>query len=773
MIKSRENLASKSTANSLSKAIIHFLLFRKDAAGLQESLASLLDAGPEPELFTSSPIPASCQVPEIIEDLCHVEEEPALDKNPVIGIERLKLYLLLWMTHPGGSSICCHREKQPDSGDWLLCNKTQEREGHSENRLYNTTGDTTAAQALLEEKVDSLQSWCRAIAALCSDYEVLRTGSWLPALAEDDAFGCFRVIPKENGDPGQHPIDNTALILVNRSLHRTATIAINVEKWAQQHLNHYLDHNFHRYLIDALDNYAEIPLDQGFLKLTLAPLEGRLFLKDRWATREASGRRAGVLLHPTSLPSNYGIGDLGVGAREFVDFLAAGGQKLWQVLPLNPPGYGNSPYQCLSAFAGNPLLIDIDQLSEQGLLRRHKTDALPTFSRERIDFQEISSYKESLFKEAFMVFQNMPCSEEFQAFCLEHRQWLDDYCLFRALKSYHDEAPWTEWEPGASTRRSYALAHYRRLLEEDVEYHKFLQYQFFRQWMALKKYANNKGIRIIGDLPIYVSHDSSDVWVHRELFYLDEKGNPLKVAGVPPDAFTQTGQLWGNPIYNWDAMEQTEFQWWKERLKHLSQMVDIIRIDHFRGFEAYWEVPAGEETAVNGRWVKGPGEKFFEAISQVTGSTEIIAEDLGFITPQVEKLRDRFGFPGMSILQFEIQDGRFNVPLYRKNTVAYTGTHDNETILGWFRNNGEQKHSLEDTVGNSTEGVCWHYIETAMNTDAETVIIPLQDILCLGNEARMNTPGTATRNWEWRFSSQQLSEEIQNRLLRVTKGCHR
>lgn len=485
----------------------------------------------------------------------------------------------------------------------------------------------------------------------------------------------------------------------------------------------------------------------------------------RWSIshKNNSKRRSGILLHPTSLPSNYGIGDLGIGAREFVDFLFDSCQKLWQILPLNPPGYGNSPYQCLSAFAGNPLLIDIDQLIEQGFLRSPAIPQQPIFTEAQVSFEEVSFYKENLLKHAFLKFQNSLPNPMFEKFCLNHHHWLEDYCLFRALKSYHDEVPWTEWEPGAAARKDYVLTYYRKILEEDMNYHRFLQYEFFRQWLSLKEYANKKGVGIIGDLPIYVAHDSSDVWVHRKLFCLDKKGNPIKVAGVPPDAFSRTGQRWGNPLYRWDLMKKTRYQWWQERIKHLASTVDVIRIDHFRGFEAYWAVPADEDTAINGRWVKGPGETFFEALAEVTKNVEIIAEDLGFITLEVKRLKDKFGFPGMSIMQFEMEKNKFFVPLHKKDLVAYTGTHDNDTLLGWFK-----KNCQETTPERSAEQICWDHIEMVIASNAETAIIPLQDVLCLGSSARMNTPGTATGNWGWRFLNEQLEETIRKKLRNLT-----
>jgi len=719
MTQIRNNPNSLNIDGQIKELLTDFLLFKLDAALLQQSLTTLFSQVPLSELYGSNEVIEGCPIKGTTEtlNLRNKETEPPARRKSSLNQEQLKLFYLLWMTLPGSNLICSNCQ---------------------------------------QDALTILSEWCKTLSALQSHYPVLIRGLWIPVAAKDNVVAYLRAVQNRTDALGNSQPDNCALILVNRSLNSSAAISLDLTQWADG------------FLLDALNDYSEIVIKRGILEVNLAPLEAKLFIKNRWATDEALKRRAGILLHPTSLPSNYGIGDLGIGAREFVDFLAGCGQKLWQVLPLNPPGYGNSPYQCLSAFAGNPLLIDIDQLVEKGLLPMQHSDEQPFFPSDRVSFETVSFYKDQLLRQAFMEFQNLLPHPEFETFCYKHRLWLDDYCLFRALKSYHDESPWTEWDPSVSARKSYALAHYRRLLDEDINYHKFLQYLFFRQWMRLKEYANSKGISIIGDLPIYVSHDSSDVWVNPGLFQLDEKGNPLKVAGVPPDAFTRTGQLWGNPIYRWDVMEKNNYQWWKQRVRHLSQMVDIIRIDHFRGFEAYWEVPAGEDTAENGRWVKGPGEKLFEALLEVTKNVEIIAEDLGFITPEVEKLKDKFGFPGMSIMQFEIQDGRFRVPLYKKNTVAYSGTHDNDTILGWFR-----KNCKENEPGRSAEEICWDHIEMVLASDAETAIIPLQDILCLGSSARMNTPGTTTRNWEWKFSSEQLTEEIQKRLLNLTTQYHR
>ena len=701
----------------LEKELAAFLLFKKTAAETNKTLIGLFEENPLYKAAFPIRLP---KIHEVFEALKKYAPDP--DSKNSEDLSAFRLFYLLYLTMPVEFSVQ-GTEKLPSKQD-------------------------------LSEKNREIIHWYKTLLALREHYSVLGTDSWMPVITGNDLYGYIRTGAAEAIPPKS--TDNMALVLVNRHTDREAPVFLDLSPWAEE------------FLVDALDNYREIPLREGCLEITLAPSHGRLFLKNRWTDKSLFQRQSGILLHPTSLPSNYGIGDLGIGAKEFADFLEAGGQKLWQMLPLNPPGYGNSPYQCLSAFAGNPLLMDMDQLIDQGLLRRSLLEGLPSFPEEKVSFEEVVVMKNDLLRKAHQAFRKQPPSAAYNEFCQANQDWLEDYCLFMALKAHHHDAPWHQWKKSAALRSSSALARYRELLAEEIDFHKFVQYEFFRQWYDLKRYVNDRGIQIIGDLPIYVAHDSCDVWKNPELFHLDSRGNPAKVAGVPPDEFTRTGQLWGNPIYRWETMEETGYQWWKERLGHLSQMVDVIRIDHFRGFEAYWEVPAGEDTAINGRWVKGPGEKFFKAIQEVTRNTKIIAEDLGFITPEVEELKEKLGFPGMSILQFEIQEGRFMVPLYKSNTVAYTGTHDNDTILGWHRKNYLDQHP-EKTPGE----ICWNYIEMVMHSDAATTIIPLQDILCLGSPARMNTPGTATRNWEWRFSSSQLEKEIQEKLHKVTKTYRR
>ncbi|MFZ5945204.1 MAG: 4-alpha-glucanotransferase [Bacillota bacterium] len=480
---------------------------------------------------------------------------------------------------------------------------------------------------------------------------------------------------------------------------------------------------------------------------------------------------SGVLLHPTSLPGIYGIGDLGPEAYKFVDFLANSKQKYWQILPLNPPGYGESPYQAFSAFAGNPLLISPDNLIQEGLLEGKEIENIPHFNKEQVEFEKVKSFKDNLFRKAFKRFKSNE-STMYQDFLKDNVLWLENYSLFMALKAYYGGSSWNKWERMLVHRDEAALNYYKKLLGNDIEYHKFLQYKFFSQWQHLKEYCNSKGIQIIGDIPIFVSLDSADVWANPYLFSLDEEQNPIKVAGVPPDYFSETGQLWGNPHYDWIRMEEDGYQWWRQRFSNILSMADIVRVDHFRGFEAYWAIPFGEETAVNGKWVKGPGEKFFSTLEKNLGKLPVIAEDLGIITVEVEQLKNKFGFPGMKILQFILEDTTQEVTLplnFEINSVVYTGTHDNDTIWGWYKKN-YLKENLEQISNNMNgEKICWHFIEIAFQSSSVLAIIPLQDILCLDSSARMNYPGTLGNNWNWRFKRGDLSKDIEMKLEHLVK----
>jgi 4-alpha-glucanotransferase len=486
-------------------------------------------------------------------------------------------------------------------------------------------------------------------------------------------------------------------------------------------------------------------------------------------------RSSGILLHPTSLPGSFGIGDFGDEARAFVDFLAAAGQSLWQVLPLGPTGYGNSPYQSLSAFAGNTLLIDPRQFVADDLLNAADVSA-ETLSADRVEFEEVRQFKDGLLVKAFAAFQNEPTPKlrsEFEQFCELSAWWLDDYALFRALKDAHDGRAWSDWDRELAERQPAALANARADLRDQIAAQKFFQFYFFRQWMALRDYCHARGVRIIGDLPIFVAHDSADVWAHREYFKLDDRGNPTVVAGVPPDYFSGTGQLWGNPLYDWNQLRADGFKWWIDRVRFAFSQFDLMRIDHFRGFAACWEIPAGHPTAQNGQWIPAPGRELFTALTAALGQMPIIAENLGVITPEVESLRTEFGFPGMRVLQFAFGSDPANLHLphnYTRDVTVYTGTHDNDTTLGWFvgLDETDERDFCLKYLGGVAPEIHWDLIRAAQASVADTAIIPLQDVLGLGNEARMNLPASQSENWAWRFDAALLTDAVAGRLKQLT-----
>src|SRR5215469_4984266 len=402
-------------------------------------------------------------------------------------------------------------------------------------------------------------------------------------------------------------------------------------------------------------------------------------------------RSSGILLHPTSLPTRFGIGDFGPAAYQFADFLSGAGQSVWQVLPIGPTGYGDSPYQSFSAFAGNPLLISVEQLADEGLLSLSDFDVFHGLPADRVDYERVNQLKLPLLKKAYEHFKDVK-HENCCEFKDAQKHWLDDFALFMALKEAHRGAAWVHWDRELVRRDADALKRAREQFSEEIEAHKFIQYVFYRQWQKLRQHCADRDIRIMGDLPIYVAHDSSDVWANPEFFLLDKNGNPKKVAGVPPDYFSATGQLWGNPIYNWEKLRESGFRWWIERFRAAFQLFDLVRVDHFRGFEAYWEVPSGEATAINGRWTKAPGVEVFTVVQSVLGDLPILAENLGVITPEVEAIRHHFHFPGMAILQFAFgtdpQGPTFRPHNYERELAAYTGTHDNDTTVGWWNSSG-------------------------------------------------------------------------------------
>jgi 4-alpha-glucanotransferase len=500
-------------------------------------------------------------------------------------------------------------------------------------------------------------------------------------------------------------------------------------------------------------------------------------------------RRSGILLHPTCLPSPAGIGDLGTEAYRFIDFLEASGNKLWQVLPLNPTGYGDSPFQCFSASAGNPLLISLERLAGQCVLPPADPEHCPNSRSDKVDYGAVLRFKIPILTEAAQTFLKLGERRDFEKFCQDNAAWLDDFAFFMACKNAHGGVSWTEWTVDLAARDPRALQDWTVRLAAEIDVIKYWQFEFFQQWQALRSYAHEHGIHIIGDIPIYVAHDSADVWANRELFLLDPQGNPTKVAGVPPDYFSATGQLWGNPIYNWDRLKRSGYKWWIERFRAALRLYDIVRIDHFRGFEAYWEVPASERTAQNGCWIKGPGAELFSTLQRELGELPIIAENLGVITAEVEQIRQQCGFPGMAILQFAFgkdpQGPSFRPHNYVRNLVAYTGTHDNDTTLGWWNSEGmtdsirtpedvAKEHAFARTyLGCPDEPINWVMIREVLASVADTAVIPLQDVLGLGSEARMNLPGTSCGNWRWRFQPGALNSELAKRLWELTKAYDR
>lgn len=503
-------------------------------------------------------------------------------------------------------------------------------------------------------------------------------------------------------------------------------------------------------------------------------------------------RQAGILLHPSSLPGRYGMGEIGPEAHRWLAHLNTMSQKLWQVLPLGPTGYGDSPYQTLSTFAGNTMLISFDSLRDEALLREEDIRDFPSFPESHVDYGPVLTARAAVLHQVAKSFSRRASASlkaGWMQFCEKETNWLEDYALFATLKKKHGGGPWTKWPEPLRGRQPAALSAARKEHATEIKYSKILQFLFFHQWSLLRREAKKRGISIIGDIPIFVAHDSADVWCRPELFFMEKDGQPTVIAGVPPDYFSQTGQRWGNPLYRWDIHEKEGFAWWNARLQSSLKLYDIVRIDHFRGFEANWEIPAQEKTATRGRWVPGPGKKLFDAAHQTLGDLPILAEDLGVITPEVDALRDSLGFPGMRILQFAFGDDpkadTFRPKSYPSNCAVYTGTHDNDTTVGWYRSepgkdstrNAEQiareQHNARTYLSSNGSEIHWDMIGLALRSPANTAVYPLQDVLGLGSFARMNVPGREEGNWSWRFRWEQLTPSIEQRLHRITQESRR
>jgi 4-alpha-glucanotransferase len=490
-------------------------------------------------------------------------------------------------------------------------------------------------------------------------------------------------------------------------------------------------------------------------------------------------RAAGILLHPTSLSSRGGIGDFGPAAYRFVDFLASARQGLWQVLPLGPLGYGNSPYSSTSAFAGNPLLISLERLAEHGWIDRAKFDSFNLESAPgsaAVDYDYVFTHKMPLLFEAARTFLHTASTDavrQLERFRGENSWWLDDFVLFDALRARHKLKSWNQWPRDLGRRDPATLDKTRKELADDIQIRSALQFAFYEQWRALRNYCAERAIRIVGDVAIFMNHDSADVWTHPELFRLNENLEPEVVAGVPPDFFSKTGQRWGNPLYRWDVMKQRGYEWWIQRLRWATENCDYIRLDHFRGFDQFWEIPAGEETAVNGRWVDGPRDDLFLKLREALGGLPFFAEDLGYITPEVHALRDRLQIPGMAVLQFGFGDegAHMYLPHRAQGKVIYTGTHDNDTVTGWWQSGAaeHERRNAEAYVGRCEDGIHWAFIRAAQCSPASLCIVPLQDVLGLGSEARMNTPSLNGGNWRWRFEQQQLKSELAVKLAHLAE----
>ena len=737
--------------------LLDFILESKDAYETQQALMSLYENYPRHNFYSLMNLLGSHDVVRILtllgeapppESMSSTEQAKyrLSDQQRRTAVARLKLLVLWQMTFPGVPSIY-YGDEAGLEGYADPFNRGTYPWGHEDQEML---------------------SWYKTMTSLRHRYDMLKTGEWLPLYAEGDIYGYIRRICGGADVFGSPKQDGIAIVIFNRSKNSTERITVDTGRLCRG------------MMADVLADHKEYCVEQGKLTLTIGPLEGKILVQ---VEKPAFKREAGILLHPTSLPSKHGIGDIGKEAFRFIDLLRAGKQKLWQVLPLNPVGISGSPYQSMSAFAGNSLLISLEELADIGLLTENELNPGQDFDKSKVDFGKVGEFKEGLLRAAFANFLVCEKPADYDDFLLQNSRWLDDYVCFAAFKKYFNDQSWHLWPTDIANREPQAIERYTKLLAMELDYHRFVQYNFFRQWTALKTYASKQGVKIIGDLAIFVDHDSCDVWANRDLFELDESGLPTKVAGVPPDYFSTTGQLWGHPHYRWVKMAEDDYAWWRLRVAVLLQQVQIIRIDHFRGFAAYWEVLAGEQTAVNGKWVLGPGVDFFEKLQNYFGVLPIIAEDLGIITAEVEDLKNQFNYPGMNVLQFTLlpdEQGKCAPFICEQNIVVYTGTHDNETTVGWYKRLLASKPEAAKSIGKKL-GItgsdlvvaCWKIIKFAYASNANTVIIPLQDVLGLGNEAKMNTPGVSDGNWQWRYQAETFTEEITARLAELVDANDR
>lgn len=659
-------------------------------------------------------------------------------KHYQLGIKRCKIAALWQMTFPGVPSIYY--------GDEIGMQGF--RDPHNRGAYQWDSGN------------EELRSWTKKLVGLRNANTALQTGQLVFLYACDDVLVYLRYIKNHQDVFGEAAEDDAFVVLFNRG---------SEDKNIQIDLHGYC----HTALVDALDKTQKMTLQISTLKIKLEGLTGKVLRQEKCALHYR--RNCGILLHPTCLYTKYGIGDFGEAAFSFADWLQKSGQSYWQILPLNPVGFGASPYQSASVFAGNYLLISPDELVKDGLLKKDELYYLAGAGQ--TDFSAVAAKKGKLLRSAFVRFQ---ADASYKAFCREESFWLDDYALYCTLKKIYGDASWTEWPDALKKHQTEALEEAAAANQQEINYIKFVQYTFFKQWIKLKKYAQQKNIKIIGDMPIFPSHDSADVWANQGLFNLKEDGSCVTVAGVPPDYFSENGQLWGNPHYDWVQMAKDDYKWWVERFKTLYKLADVIRLDHFRGFAAYWAVDGKAETARTGKWEKGPGLKFFEALRTQLGDCPIIAEDLGVITDDVEQLKNKCGFPGMKVLQFELYgDKRGNMEFFcAENNIVYTGTHDNNTTIGWLKNDISSKEraafaahfkKYKATAAELSENL----MKCAYESCARTAILPLQDVLLLDGTARMNLPGTVGNNWSWQLSGREDMEKATDFLKGLCKKYNR
>jgi 4-alpha-glucanotransferase len=726
---------------------LDFFLGKVDAAGCHRRIMSLYENYPRENFYAAMNLISSHDRMRVLtvlgeapveDSLTEAEREkfclPPEKRN--LALRRLKLLSLMQMTFPGVPCIYYGDEAG--------------MEGYSDPYNRGTYPWGREDRELLD--------WYKRVVKLRREYQVLSEGEFQSFYQGEDIYGFRRTGSAEE-----------IIVLVNRHTAQEQRVLLSLPSWFEGQAERVL----------ALELLGGTILEVGKspIELTLPPLSAKVvyFRKSKDCAKRGCSlpRAAGVLLPVTALPSPWGIGDLGENAYQFIDLLQAAGQRVWQILPLNPVGDSNSPYHSPGVFAGNPLLINLEQLVEEGLLLPEEIEpvrAEMTWAKEigRVNYSLASASKEKLLRQAFTRWRkntaqgicksNSELYLRYQSFRQAQAHWLEDYCLFMALKQEFGDVPWYLWDEDLAQRQPETLAYFRRELQEEIAYQEFLQYLFSYQWGKLKAYASQKGIILFGDLPIYVAPDSCDTWAYRELFYLDTRGKPEKVAGVPPDYFSATGQLWGNPLYNWEQAEKEGFAWWVQRFRRALEFVDYLRLDHFRGFEAYWELPASARSAGEGRWMKGPGKRFFEALEETLGNLPLVAEDLGFITPEVENLKHIFQLPGMKVYQFSYNE---MFASEEKHVVYYTGTHDNDTLWSWgWENNfpGIRETSKIEEI--TPQEYCASIIEQLYFTPAAWVIVPVQDILGLGREARMNVPGTTNGNWEWQLDWKQVTPEV-------------